>query len=84
MNLGWGFPFTIFCPYLRHLYPSPEIPTSPAACTTNLVFFPGFKAAFEHSKFPFFNLVRNEQKKILNLQQCLYRRTVRSANITKK
>lgn len=32
-DLGLGFPFTIFCPYLRHLYPSLTLAASEAACT---------------------------------------------------
>lgn len=47
LYLGCGLPFTIFCPYLRHRYPSPDIPTSPAACTTNLGFFSGFTGESE-------------------------------------
>lgn len=55
-NLGLGFPFTIFCPYLRHLYPSQEIPTSPAAWTTSLCFFPGLETKSELCVLSFFNL----------------------------
>lgn len=57
MHLKFGFPFTNFCPYLRHRYPSPDIPTSSAARTTNFGFFAGFTAESKHIKSPSFNLV---------------------------
>jgi hypothetical protein len=34
LNLGYGFPFTIFCPYFLHRKPSPKISESVELCTT--------------------------------------------------